>query len=801
MLISYNWLKKYIDLTMPPLELANLLNIAGLPVEEIIEKQSPFTGVFVAKVLAVNKHPQADNLNLCDVTDGLETATIVCGAKNVAAGLTVALAKIGAVLPGDFKIKKAKIRGIESSGMICSESELGLAKESAGIMVLDEAKYTLGQAFEPVKPDTIFSLEITPNRPDLLCVIGVARFISSRTGLKLNYPSCEITGGHINPSLNMDSKISIENFEPEKCPRYSARLIEGVKVAESPQWLKDALTSINIRPINNIVDVTNFVLFELNHPLHAFDLNKIKDSKIIIRNAKHDEKILALDGKEYHPTMEDLVIADSNNPAALAGIMGGENYSVSASTTSIILESACFQPKTVRKSSRRLGVSSDSSYRFERGIDIENVTNALNRAVELIIQTAGGKASSGFIDIYPSKAAPKNIAVRFVRVNRVLGTSFTPSEIEEKTTKLFFQVKARSADHIEVEIPHYRVDIMEEIDIIEDIAQIHGYDNIPATLPAAGIAIGRDTSNSIFKEAVSKVMTGFGFSEVINYSFLNNKLLKSLNASAYLPANAVALKNAYNDEETHMKTTLIPDLIKNLITNSYNDNSNIHLFETANIFLQKGPDFLQLPRLAAISCGMIIDTSYNKKEFQSDFYYMKSVVKNICAILGPDKNVKFKMAGTNEFYEFYSDISIAGRSIGTIGQLKQEILYSNKFKENAHMFELDMSALASIADPGKKYAPLSRFPCVKRDISVVVEDGIEQEKLEAIIYSDYKSLIKSLKLFDLYRGNQVPQGFKSLSYSIVFQSDKKTLSEVEINKAMDRIISRLKSELNAELRS
>ncbi|MEI7615530.1 MAG: phenylalanine--tRNA ligase subunit beta, partial [Actinomycetota bacterium] len=442
----YTWLKKYINLTLSPLELVNMLNIAGLPVEEIIEKQSPFTNVYVAKIIAIEKHPQADNLNLCDVTDGTETFKIVCGAKNVTVGQIIALAKIGAVLPGDFKIKKAKIRGIESSGMICSTTELGLSVEPDGIMVLDASKYKIGEAFEPIKPDTILNLEITPNRPDLLSLTGVARFIASRTGLQLNYPSCNIPSKLINPELLISSKVQIENLEPIKCPRYCARLIEGVKIAQSPQWLKDALSSVNIRPINNVVDITNYVLFELNHPLHAFDLKKLSNNKIIIRTAKAHEKILTLDGKEYHPNAEDLIIADSANPIALAGIMGGENYSVDNTTTSIVLESACFQPKTVRISSRHLGVSSDSSYRFERGIDIDNVANALNHAVELIVLTAGGIASADFIDIYPSHLAPKTIKVRFNRVNQILGTNFTAADIEAKINKLFFKKRLKEKE-------------------------------------------------------------------------------------------------------------------------------------------------------------------------------------------------------------------------------------------------------------------------------------------------------------------------------------------------------------------
>jgi phenylalanyl-tRNA synthetase beta chain len=801
MLISYNWLKKYIDLSLSPAELADMLNIAGLPIEEIIEKKTPFSNVFIAKVLAVEKHPQADNLNLCDVTDGTETLKIVCGAKNVAAGQTIALAKIGAVLPGDFKIKKAKIRGIESNGMICSESELGLAAESEGIMVLNEADYKLGSSFEPVKPDTIYNLEITPNRPDLLCVTGVARFIASRIGMQFNRPKWEVEAAHIDNDLDINSKITIENKSQEKCPRYSARLIEGVKIAESPQWLKDALSSVNVRPINNVVDVTNYVLFEMNHPLHAFDLKSLKGSKIVVRTAVHGEKIMALDGKEYHPNTEDLIIADQTDPAALAGIMGGEHYSVSASTTSVIIESAYFQPKSVRKSSRRLGVSSDSSYRFERGIDINNVTNALNRAVELIIEVSGGRASKNIIDIYPTVISEVTIPVRFERVNKILGTAFTADEICKNSEKLFFVLKNRDTDSVKLAIPGYRVDITEEIDIIEDMAQIHGYNNIPVTLPESTMAIGRESEKNLFKKKLSGVLTRFGFSEVVNYSFLNKKFMKSINAADFLPEGSVAINNPYNDEETHMKTTLLPDLIKNLLTNINNDNSNIHIFEISNVFLSKGAEFLQLPRLGAMTCGMIIDKAFNNKEFSSDFYYLKSVISAICSLLGSDIEVSYKISGTGEFYEYFAEVLINGKKSGTIGQLKEDIIYSNKIKSKPCMFELDIDALYSQYTKSVKYSAISRFPVVKRDISVVVKNDIIQEKLEHIIMSDYKPLIKSLTLFDLYRGNQVPEGCKSLSYNIIFQSGNKTLSENEINKAMDRIISRLKTELNAELRS
>jgi phenylalanyl-tRNA synthetase beta chain len=801
MLISYNWLKKYIDLNLTPEALTEVFNNYGLPVEESSSTKAAFTGVVTAKVVSVAKHPQADSLNLCDVFDGSETLQIVCGATNVAAGQTVALAKIGAVLPGDFRIKKAKIRGIESNGMICSSSELGLSNESSGIMVLDPAMFVPGQPFEPSKPDTIYSLEITPNRPDLLCVTGVARFIASRLGLPLKYPSAEMDASAIDKNLSISSKIIIKNESAEKCPRYTARLIFGVKVCDSPEWLKQALESSGIRPINNIVDVTNYVLLELNQPLHAFDLKKLGGSRLIIRPASKGEKILALDGKQYHPSAEDLVIADEKDPAALAGIMGGENYSVGPDTTEIILESAYFQPRGVRKTSRRLGVSSDSSYRFERGIDIENCVFALNRAASLIASTAGGKISADYIDIYPEKKQAKTIALRFERVNRLLGCNFSPGQITDMASALFFEPSPGDGGSINVVVPAHRADIFEEIDIIEDIAQIHGYDNIPLTLPASVITRGKELKINMFKKMLAFSARSFGFSEVYNYSFINNRVLKEMKIPGYGTEGAIALKNPFNDEETHLKTALLYDLVKNLVTNSNNENQNIHLFENANVFYNKSGIYGQRPALAAISCGSVIERAYNGREFVSDFNYIKSVIEGLISAACVNPRITYEIDGSDGLYDFKAGIYVSGRRIGCAGALSSSIIYDNKLKTSVHMFELDVEALYGLYNGHAGYSSISRFPSVKRDLSLVVDDSVPQEKLDSIINSDFKTLIKSLTLFDLYKGSQVADGRKSLSYNIVFQSDKKTLSESEINKFMERIISRLKNEVNAELRS
>jgi phenylalanyl-tRNA synthetase beta chain len=803
MLVSYNWLKEYIDIDIPAKELADKLYMSGLAVEEVIEKKAEVENVVVARILHIEKHPNADKLSYCDVSDGESVYKVVCGAQNIAEGQTVPLAKIGASLPGGIKIKRTKIRGIESEGMLCSGKELGMSGDHSGILLLDEKKYKLGESFAPSKPDTIFNFEITPNRPDLLSLTGIARLVSAVFKKPVNYPSYAIRPEHIARDLDIHGIINVENLSGGSCPRYSARVIEGVTVKESPEWLSTRLISAGIRPINNIVDVTNYVMLELNQPLHAFDHKKLKDKKIIIRPAKSGEKITALDGKVYSPKPSDLMIADSADAVAIAGVMGGELFSVSPDTTVVILESAFFSPKSVRKTSRSLGVSSDSSYRFERGIDIENSVNALNRAAELMIETGGGRTSSNIIDDYISPAGPGIINLRFERLNKILGTSFSHTDAEKIITDLLFSVQKKDQDSMTVIVPSYRVDIHEEIDLIEDIAQVYGYDNLPLTQPRAGITLGRETKQEIFRKNISSIMVNCGFSQVFNYSFINRKLLKELKAADFIPEYQAPIANPFNEEETHMKTTLLPDMIKNLISNYNKENDNIHLFETANIYHKTAAgEYSQIPCLAALTYGDIMPVTFSHKILETDFYYLKSAVQSIFDSLHTKLPLEYKMSGRfPEFLEYSADIIIGGKQVGIIGQLKEEILYDNKFKRKAWLFEIDLNELIRFYSPAKQYDRLSPYPGVKRDISIIVKNGVKQSDIEAIISRTYGGLISSLRMYDLYTGNPVPEGSKSLTYSIVFQSGTKTLSESEINKAMDSIVLGLKNDINAELRS
>ncbi len=801
MLISYNWLKELVDIKLSPLELAAKMNVSGLLIEEITEIKPEATSVFVAKILSIEKHPNADTLSVCAVTDGKEQFQVVCGAQNIAVGQTVPLAKEGARLPGGLKIKHSKIRGVESFGMLCSAAELGLSDSAKGIFILDEKEHALGSPFEPVKPDTVYSIEVYPNRPDFLCASGIARFISSITGAALKMPDMEVPSALIDSSLKIKNLVTVDVLNASACPRYCARAIEGITVKDSPAWLQEALTKLGIRPINNIVDATNYVLLELNQPLHAFDHKKIKDGKIIVRNAAPQEKITALDGKVYGLKETDLVIADSAGPIAIAGVMGGEHFSVDESTKTVILESAYFNPPTVRKTSRSLGVSSDSSYRFERGIDINNVINAMNRAAALIAKLSGGSVSGDFIDLYHAAAPQKRAEVSFSRVNSLLGTSFNPDEICSLLSRLHFEYE-KSENKASVIIPFYRPDIELEVDIIEDIAQAYGYDNIPTTLPSSAVSPAKEPSQDILCRRLSESLRAAGFSECFNYGFLNDKFLKDSGAASYSPAGAVILKNPFNEEESRMKTSLIPDLIKNMIFNRNNETEDIHLFESTVVFSRSDTGYEETPFLAAVSTGHIIRPGYTKETLISSYSYVKGCVETLLKKSGIKDDVVFAvLQDASPFYEYSASICAGSENLGVIGRIKEEILYNAKIKNPAFAFELNISGLLKAAGKSLRFTPVSLYPAVKRDLSLVLPADVPAQEVLSVIRRDGGGLVREISLFDVYRGSQVPDGYKSLSYSIVFRSDKKTLSEADVSKTFDRITDVLKTGLNARLRS
>lgn len=805
MQINLNFIKNYVDIKNIPLnELVNKMNMHGLPVDEIIEKKSNISNVYVAKILDIQQHPNADKLSLCKVTDGKNIYSVVCGAKNIKINDIVPLAIEGATLPNNIKIKKAVIRGVESNGMLCSAKELGLGDDHSGILILDPQKNEIGTPFIPFETDTIFNIDITPNRSDLLCATGIARLLSGILNKKFNYPVTKIKKDFLDKKLDINKELNVKVLDKQKCLRYAVRLIKGVKIAESPVGLKNTLLACGIRPINNIVDITNYVMLELNQPLHAFDYNKLTEHTIIVRRAEKDESIIALNGKKYTLNEEDLIIADAKQPIAIAGVMGGEHFSIDNSTTDVVLEAACFNPKTIRKTTKHLIISSDSSLRFEKGVDIKNVINALNRAVNLILEIAGGKTSKNYIDIYPSKQKIKKIKVRFQMINKILGTNLKKNEILKIVRQLHFKLSNITSSTFSVIIPSFRNDLKEEIDIIEDIAEIYGYDKIPLTLPFSDMTLGIDTPAETFNNNIKRILTEFGFSEVKNYSFLNNSFIKSIlkNQKLNIFDNAVKLENPFNEEETHLKTTLLPDLLKNYIYNHNNGNLNIHLFEIANIYSVYENNFIQNPVLGVISGGYIIEPSFTHNKFISDFYYLKSIINEIHNLLKTDENIVYdKISYDNNFFDYCCNLTLGNDIIGIAGKIKKDIIYENKIKNNVFYFELFLDKIYKFYNKKYSYKKFSQFPYVKRDLSIIVRKDVFFSDVKKIILESGKSLITNITLYDLYYGEQIPSDCKSFTFNILFQSNDRTLSESEVNEIMEDIINNLKNKVSAELRS
>ncbi|HXC93441.1 MAG TPA: phenylalanine--tRNA ligase subunit beta, partial [Geobacteraceae bacterium] len=545
MKVTYNWLKEFVDFDLAPAELAHLLTMLGLEVDSMEHTGEGLDDVIVALVEERGQHPNADKLSLCRVNNGKEIITVVCGAQNFKSGDKVALAQIGATLPGDFKIKRSKIRGEESCGMLCSEKELELADESAGIMVLPPELELGTPLFEALGlKDTVFEIGLTPNRADCLSVIGIAREIAAKLGKELRYAIPELSES----GADISSIASVEILDPDLCPRYTARYISGCTIAPSPQWLVNRLKAVGQRSINNVVDITNYVLMEYGHPLHAFDFRELAGGKIIVRRAADGETFKTLDGQERILNSSDLTIRDAERAVALAGIMGGENSEIAADTSNILLESAYFNPSAIRLTSKRLGLHTESSHRFERGTDLNILTTALDRAAALIAELSGGSVAKGVLDVFPAPRADRRISVRVSRVNKILGLSLDEKTIAGIFRSLEFKVEPAGSGTLWVDIPSFRVDIEREIDLVEEVARLHGFENIPMTMPVAEVVSDRIPRSQALEREVKNLLALEGFNEVINFSFASYNDIRKLNLhESDRRSSAVSLLNPLVD--------------------------------------------------------------------------------------------------------------------------------------------------------------------------------------------------------------------------------------------------------------
>lgn len=654
--------------------------------------------------------------------------------------------------------------------------------------------------------DTVIEVDLTPNRSDCHSVIGIAREVAALTGGKFIFPDASVKeyDGDINKLIS----VSIEN--PDLCYRYTARIIRDVKIEASPSWLKKRLEAVGIRPINNVVDATNYILWETGQPLHAFDYNCIKGNKIIVRKASKNEPFITLDGKGHKLTEDSLVIADSERAVALAGVTGGENSGVTTSTKDVLLESAYFNPIGIRRTSRRHGIFTDSSYRFERGVDIEGVIAALDIAARLIGELSGGKVITGRIDSYPKKIESPQIFLRISRTNRILGTSLNREHVSSFLNRLMFAVEVIDSDKLKVRVPSFRKDIEREVDLIEEVARLNGYENISNTIPSSQISVAFLTKSQGFERSIRNILTSSGLTEIISYSFIDDKLFDLMNIPEDdAMRSSIKLRNPLSQNWGVMRTTLLPGIVQTVVFNINRGVSDVGIFEIGRVYLEQGARGKgqgarneKLPVERMMVGGAITEKSERKiwRNGKRDFYHFKGIVESLLD--------RFNISD-REFYPLNlpyihpqkgANIKIDGEEIGIIGELHSTIANNFDLKDKVYVFELDIDKIISKSKEEKKYTPLPKYPSIHRDIAIVVDSNIRSEDIYEVIRETDYSILKEIVLFDYYEGKQIPAGKKSLAYSLVYRSDDRTLIDEDINPIHEKVIANLRDELGAFLR-
>jgi len=793
--VSLKWLKRYIDIKEDVSTLASDLTMFGLNVEGIEEVESTFSGVVFGKVLEVERHPSADKLSVCKVDAGQgEPLNIICGAPNVAPGQGVPVAVHGAKLPGGLKIKKTKIRGVVSEGMICSEVELGIGTESAGIMVLDFEKAP-GTPLEDILggKDIVLDIEVTPNRPDLLCHLGVAREIGAIYRRELKYP--EIMD--LSPEADFNLKIDDENG----CPRYSAAFVEDVRVAPSPKWMQELLIAVGLKPINNIVDVTNFVLMELGQPLHAFDRDKLMGDSIVVRRARKGEKITTLDGVERELDEEILVIADSGRPVALAGVMGGEETEVSEKTKRVLLESATFDRKLIRNTGKRFKLETDASYRFEREGDIGITLKALERACYLIEALGAGRCVKVCRDMLLDKerAGEKVIAVRIKQVNRLMGTHLDGNDIKELLSGLELKVDV-SKSKVDVHVPTFRRDLNEEVDIIEEVARTYGYGNIGYDAEKRTNIFAVRSPDEKRNEELCSLLVSRGFAEVITSSFLNPVDLEKFDWQEEDPRkDPLKVANPLNEAQSLLRTSLLPGLLNVARRNGPSEVEGLKIFEIGKVFLPRGkrealPD--EELHLTALLTRAAIPLQWIEKEREFDFFDLKGELEVILEFLGIVEDARFERIDEKNYIFGWK---LDDEQIIECGLIPFRISRAFDIEDRVFYFDIALDKMRKPAAYSKKYSQIIPYPPAKRDLCLVVDEDVSYEALERVIRQESKHL-DSIRLFDYYRGGNLGEGKKSYTVRLSFRSEKGTMESEDVDRIVERLLEALKKRLNARLR-
>ena len=798
MLISLNWLKQYIDLDGIEInEMENALTMIGQEVEKIEVLGENLENVVTAQIIEKEMHPDSDHLTICKVDNGKEILQIVCGAPNHKAGDKVVLAQVGAKLAPDFVIKKGKIRGVESNGMLCSEEELNIGKDSSGIMILPEDT----PVGVPMKEylginDTVFELEITPNRPDCLSHIGIARELGAYYNKEVKYPSFAINS---ESSEKTADNISVEIENSNLAKRYVARIIKNVTVKESPKWLKERVESIGIRSINNIVDASNFIMMELNQPNHTFDLDKIEGGKIVVRAGHENEKLVTLDEQERKLNSDDIVISDGVKAVALGGVMGGENSQITENTKNILLEVANFNSQNVRKTSRRLTLFSESSYRFERRVDEENAINVINRLANIIQEVAGGEILEGVVDNYPVPYKKKTATLNFERLNRFVGKNIPRETVIGILIRLEIEV-VDNGETLTLTAPTYRDDLENEQDYFEEVIRMYGFDNIENILPKLDISEKPVIDTTKLSTQVKLIGANAGLKEVINYSFVPKDAMEKIKYTSVERENLIDLLRPITEDFVTLRPTLLYSLLKNAKENMNRNVTNIRFFEVSRTFVKAEELAKEEVKLGIILAGENNKTLWNPKPVPYDFYDLKGIVEEIFTQL-KFNNYMIKRSEQSQYHPGRSvDVFVGRELIGSFGEIHPDVLENFDLgKTSVLVGEFNIDLIQKYIGKKIKYQGIVKYPAVPRDFAFVMrEDILVGDVLKTIQKVDKK--IEKVELFDIYQGAGVLPGMKSVAISVILRDKNKTLVEKEIVDISNKIVAKVEKDYGAVLR-
>ena len=807
MKVSWSWLRQYVTPEMTPEALAESLTMTGLEVGSLEDRFAFLETVKVGRIEAVEAHPQADRLKLCRVDLGDRIVTVVCGAPNAAAGLLAPCALPGTEMPDGKTLQAGMIRGVTSEGMLCSALELGLGRDGSGLMILD-AGLSSGSALNRALDlrDPVFEIELTPNRSDCLSIVGIAREAAAISGRPLTPPPL------VEPAAGdaIHGKTSVDILAPEHCPRYAASLIEGVAVGPSPAWLQDRLRSVGQKPINNVVDVTNFVMFELGQPLHAFDFDRLEGGRIVVRTADEGELFVTLDGKERRLTADTLMICDARHPVAIGGVMGGRNSEIEAGTTKVLLESACFDPVSIRKTAKRLGLATDASHRFERGVDPHVTVRALHRAAALIAEVSGGRGVTGHIDEHPRPAPIRRIDLDVAALNRRLGTDLDADRICTYLNPLGFVATPAGPGRFSIEVPSFRVDVSRPEDLSEEVARRHGYQHIATTFPLIPAEGYRPSASMALRLRLKHLMAGFGFSEAITYSFVHADSAQRLGLDADDPRRRqVAILNPLSEEQAVMRTSLVPGLLETAARNIALNNRDFKLFELGNIYIGS-TDADRLPDESTLMAGLWTglrapdhwDQPRDERQAACDFFDLKGVVEVLLQRLGIKEATFTAPAPGGCRYTrsgYTATIMADQRALGLIGQVHPETAGAYNLKQPVFIFELSLARLAEVMPSVLASRPIPRFPAIARDVTLIVDRSLESARCIQDVFALKEPLVEKMTLFDQYQGRPIASDRKSVSFRITYRSDQGTLADEQINLLHQQITEHLLKTFDADL--